>query len=46
MRLQNLKRFYAKAEKVFIDGALAFDKASGLVPHTDFDLGIKEWEVK
>ena len=37
---------YAKAEKVFIDGALAFDKASGLVPHTDFDLGIKEWEVK
>ena len=37
---------YAKAEKVFIDGALSFDKASGLVPHTDFDLGIKEWEVK
>ena len=26
--------------------ALAFDKASNFMPHTDFDLGIKEWEDK
>ena len=37
---------YTKAEQVYIDGALAFDKASNFMPHTDFDLGIKEWEDK
>ena len=37
---------YTKAEQVYIDGALAFDKASNFIPHTDFDLGIKEWEDK
>ncbi len=37
---------YTKAERVYIDGALAFDKASNFMPHTDFDLGIKEWEDK
>ena len=31
---------YALAEKVYIDGALAFDKASGLEPNSDFDVGI------
>ena len=25
---------YSKAEKVFIDGALAFDKATNFMPHT------------
>ena len=37
---------YTKAEQVYIDGALAFDKATNFMPHTDFDLGIKEWEDK
>ena len=37
---------YTKAERVYIDGALAFDKATNFMPHTDFDLGIKEWEGK
>ena len=37
---------YSKAEQVYIDGALAFDKASNFMPHTDFDLGLKEWEDK
>ena len=37
---------YSKAEQVYIDGALAFDKAVNFMPHTDFDLGIKEWEVQ
>ena len=37
---------YSKAEQVYIDGALAFDKATNFMPHTDFDLGIKEWEVQ
>ena len=37
---------YSKAEQVYIDGALAFDKASNFMPHTDFDLGVKEWEDK
>ena len=37
---------YTKAEKVYIDGALAFDKATNFMPHTDFDLGVKEWEDK
>ena len=37
---------YSKAEKVFIDGALAFDKATNFMPHTDFDIGVKEWENK
>ena len=37
---------YTKAEQVYIDGALAFDKATNFMPHTDFDLGVKEWEGK
>ena len=37
---------YTKAEQVYIDGALTFDKDSNFMPHTDFDLGIKEWEDK
>ncbi|RPG44760.1 MAG: amidohydrolase [Gammaproteobacteria bacterium TMED112] len=37
---------YTKADQVYIDGALAFDKATNFMPHTDFDLGIKEWEVR
>ena len=37
---------YSKAEQVYIDGALAFDKATNFMPHTDFDLGVKEWEGK
>ena len=37
---------YTKAEQVYIDGALTFDKASNFMPHTDFDIGIKEWEKK
>jgi len=37
---------YTKAEQVYIDGALTFDKASNFMPHTDFDIGIKEWEEK
>ena len=37
---------YTKAERVYIDGALAFDKATNFMPHTDFDLGVKEWEDK
>ena len=37
---------YTKAEQVYIDGALVFDKATNFMPHTDFDLGIKEWEDK
>tara|TARA_Y100001970_G_scaffold246340_1_gene314172 strand:- start:1285 stop:2643 length:1359 start_codon:yes stop_codon:yes gene_type:complete len=35
---------YSKADQVFIDGALVFDRATDFMPHTDFDLGIKEWE--
>ena len=31
---------YALAEKVYIDGAIAFDKKSGLEPNSDFDTGI------
>ena len=31
---------YALAEKVYIDGAIAFDKESGLEPNSDFDIGI------
>ena len=37
---------YTKVEQVYIDGALAFDKATNLMPHTDFDLGVKEWGDK
>ncbi len=37
---------YSKAEQVYIDGALAFDKVTNFMPHTDFDLGVKEWEDK
>ena len=37
---------YTKAEQVYIDGALAFDKETNFMPHTDFDLGVKEWEDK
>ena len=37
---------YTKAEQVYIDGALTFDKATNFMPHTDFDIGIKEWEEK
>ena len=37
---------YTKAEQVYIDGALAFDKPTNFMPHTDFDLGVKEWEDK
>ena len=37
---------YTKAEQVYIDGALTFDKVSNFMPHTDFDIGIKEWEEK
>ena len=37
---------YTKAEQVYIDGALAFDKVTNFMPHTDFDLGVKEWEDK
>ena len=37
---------YTKAEQVYIDGALAFDKATNFMPHTDFDIGVKEWEDK
>ena len=37
---------YTKAEQVYIDGALTFDKDSNFMPHTDFDLGVKEWEDK
>tara|TARA_E500000178_G_scaffold76719_2_gene74753 strand:- start:1835 stop:3217 length:1383 start_codon:yes stop_codon:yes gene_type:complete len=37
---------YSKAEQVYIDGALAFDKTTNFMPHTDFDLGVKEWEDK
>ena len=37
---------YTKAEQVYIDGALAFDKATNFMHHTDFDLGVKEWEDK
>ena len=31
---------YALAEKVYIDGAIAFDKNKELLPHSDFDIGI------
>ena len=37
---------YTKADKVYVDGALTFDKATQFMPHTDFDLGVKEWEVE
>ncbi len=33
---------YARPEKVFLDGALLFDKASGLKPKSDFRLGYGE----
>ena len=48
MLLFGVKSFsiYTKAEQVYIDGALAFDKATNFMPHTDFDLGVKEWEDK
>ncbi len=35
---------YARPEKVFIDGALLFDKESGLKPKSDFRLGYGEME--
>ena len=35
---------YARPEKVFIDGALLFDKDSGLKPKSDFRLGYGEIE--
>jgi len=31
---------YALAEKVYIDGAIAFDRSAGLEPSSDFDVGI------
>ena len=31
---------YALVEKVFIDGATAYDKDSNLEPASDFDIGI------
>ena len=31
---------YALAEKVYIDGAIAFDRSSGREPSSDFDVGI------
>ena len=31
---------YALAEKVYIDGAKAFDKEAGIEPSSDFDIGI------
>ena len=31
---------YSKAEEVYIDGALAFDRANNLKPVSDFDIGI------
>ena len=31
---------YALAEKVYIDGAVVFDRSSGLEPSSDFDVGI------
>ena len=31
---------YALAEKVYIDGAIAFDRSSSLEPSSDFDVGI------
>ena len=31
---------YALAEKVYIDGAIAFDRSSGFEPSSDFDVGI------
>ena len=37
---------YSKTEKVYIDGAIVFDSQAGLMPHTDFDIGIKEWETE
>ena len=30
-----------QSRTVYIDGALAFDKATNFMPHTDFDLGVK-----
>jgi len=30
---------YTKAEKVFVDGALLYDRTRGLKPVTDFELG-------
>ena len=35
---------YAKAEKVFIDGALLYDRATGLKPLTDFEFGHRRVE--
>ena len=31
---------YSKAEEVYIDGALAFDRTNNLKPVSDFDIGI------
>jgi len=31
---------YALAEKVFIDGAMAYDRETDLLPASDFDIGI------
>ena len=31
---------YALAEKVFIDGAIVFNKETGMEPSSDFDIGI------
>ena len=36
---------YARPEKVFLDGALVFDKESGLKPKSDFRLGYGGGEV-
>ena len=35
---------YSKADQVYIDGALTFDRLNNFMPHTDFDLGIELWE--
>jgi imidazolonepropionase-like amidohydrolase len=37
---KNPLSIYALAEKVYIDGAIAFDRSSGLEPSSDFDVGI------
>jgi len=31
---------YALAEKVYIDGAIVFNKETGMEPSSDFDIGI------
>ena len=35
---------YSKADQVYIDGALTFDRLNNYMPYTDFDLGIELWE--